>query len=143
MSKEQFYKVLAIALAVSLVISWAGFYAYYLSVQPLIKPPEQPLKEEKPFRPYQVQGIISVYKNGILVYQGPDVLTNSFYDYLPFLLGNVCTATDGPTTACPDANWANNLWAMCPLPLTAPPPARLGVGPIPSSQLHPLPYPAA
>ncbi|MES4787703.1 MAG: hypothetical protein C4294_19975, partial [Nitrospiraceae bacterium] len=116
-SKERLYKAMAIALAISLVISWAGFYAYYVSVQPLIKPPEQPLKQAP--NPFQVQGIISVYKNGILVHQGPDLLTNSFYEYLPFLLGNICAlGTNNAPTSCPDANWASNVFTAPPQALS-------------------------
>ncbi|MER3408462.1 MAG: hypothetical protein C4292_07070 [Nitrososphaera sp.] len=109
MSKAEFYKLMAIALAMSLIISWALFYSYYVNTQPSVKLP--PFKEE----PFHVQGIISVYKNGQLVYEGPDVLTNSFYQYLPFLLGNVCAmaTTDAPT-ACPTANWPSTVFTAAP-----------------------------
>ena len=107
MNKAEFYKVLAVALAV--VISWAAFYGYYVSTQPYRKLPEQP------FRPYQVEGIISVYKNGILVHQGPDVLTNSFYQYLPFLLGDVCAlATNDAPTSCPAGSWPDTVFTAAP-----------------------------
>jgi len=107
MSKEEFYKVMAIALAVSLVMSWALFYGYYVDVQPYIKLPEQP------FKALHVEGIVSVYKNGKLVHEGPDVLTSSFYDMLPFLLGNVCTnAPSG--SPCPSSNFASTVFTAGP-----------------------------
>ncbi|MER3448190.1 MAG: hypothetical protein C4291_15835 [Candidatus Dadabacteria bacterium] len=107
MSKEEFYKVMAIALAFSLVMSWALFYGYYVSVQPYIKPSE-------PFRAMRVEGIVSVYKNGKLVHEGPDVLTNSFYQYLPFLLGNVCAYSGAPLDTCPNNGFANTLFLAPP-----------------------------
>jgi len=79
-----------------------------VNIQPYIKLPEQPSSA------LRVEGIVSVYKNGKLVHEGPDVLTTSFYDYLPFLLGNVCKYGT-PSTTCPGGSWAANLF-------TAPPP---------------------
>jgi len=104
LSKERLYKAMEIALVVALVISGGLLlYGHYVSTQP--------------FRVLQVQGFLSVYKNGKLVYQGPDVLTNSFYEYLPFLLGNVCAlATFDAPESCTPGNWADNVFTAPPQP---------------------------
>ena len=114
-NKAAWHERLPILILVALIIGGVLYKAYYLSVQPSITPPAQPLEGQ--IWPFLVLGFINVYKNGQLVYEGPDVLANSFYEYLPFLLGNVCalTTTDAPPTCGAGVGgWADTVFTAAP-----------------------------
>lgn len=102
MTIRKFYKIFAIAIAISLLVSFPIYYFF--------------LSQNSNSNVYHVQGILSVYKNGRLVHQGPDLLTQWFYQYLPYLLGNVCITTNAGSCT----GWASNVFTFQPVGIGCP-----------------------